>query len=140
MNRDEQFERRLQNQPMKPAPSAWRGEILAAAQGAAASRPASRVAHPVPWWRELFWPHPTAWAALAGVWLIMFGAHLAVREEAPVSFAHQRPPSREMRELLKEQVQLLAELTDSKANRHADRPKSVPPQPHSARREDFANA
>ena len=140
MNRDESFERRLQTQPLKPVPSAWRGEILAAAQSAAASRSASQLAQSVPWWRELFWPHPTAWAALAAVWLFMFGAHLAVREETPVRFAHQSPSSPQMRELLKEQIQLFAELTEPKANRDAVRPKSVAPQPHSSRRGNFANA
>lgn len=140
MNRDESFERRLQNQPLKPVPPAWRDEIMAAAQVATTSGHAARITHHVPWWRELFWPHPTAWAALAGVWLFMFGAHLAVREETPIRFAHQSAPSRQMRELLKEQVQLFAELTDAKANRDADRPKAVAPQPHSSRWEDFAHA
>ena len=140
MSERDPFEQHLSSQPMREIPGAWRAEILAAVQSAGPSHPVSRVAHPVPRWRELFWPHPTAWAALAGVWLFMFGAHLAVREETPVRFAQQSPPSPQMRELLKEQIQLFAELTEPKAHRDADRPKSVAPQPHSSRRGDFANA
>ncbi len=140
MSERDPFEQRLSGQPMREIPGPWREEILAAAQAAAAPRHAARNTPHVPWWRELFWPRPTAWAALAGVWLFMFGAHLAVREETPVRFAQQSPPSPQMRELLKEQIQLFAELTEPKAHRDADRPKSVAPQPHSSRRGDFANA
>lgn len=140
MNRDESFERRLQSQPLKPAPPAWRAEILAAAQVAATPSHGSIPAPRVAWWRELFWPHPAAWAALAGLWLVMLGARLAAPVESPERFARQSSPSPQMRELLQEQVQLFAELTDAKANRDADRPKAVAPQPHSARREDYAHA
>jgi hypothetical protein len=88
-------------------------------------------------WRELLWPHPAAWTALAGVWLVIFGVQLASREALPQSFARQLPPSPQMRELLKQQEQMFAELVGPKENREADRPKSVAPQPRSSRREEI---
>jgi len=90
-------------------------------------------------WRELLWPHPAAWAALAGVWLVILGVQIGSRESSPHDFTHQLPPSPQVRELLKQQQQLFAELVGPKANREADRPKSVAPQPRSQRCEEFQN-
>jgi len=91
-------------------------------------------------WRELFWPHPKAWAALAGVWLVILGVQFGIRDESPRSFARQSPPSPQVRELLKQQEQLFAELVGPKEHREAARPKSVAPQPRSSRREEILNA
>ena len=140
MNRDDQFEHRLQRQPLRPAPSAWREEILSTAERAAGSSHATRNTQYVPWWRELFWPHPTAWAALAGLWLIMLGVQFVSREVAPQDFARHAPPSPQIRELLKQQEQLFAELVGPKENREADRPKRIAPQPRSSRREEMLSA
>jgi len=140
MNNDEQFEQHLRRQPLRHMPSAWRDEVLAAANAAAGSRPSTLDARPVSWWRELCWPHPAAWAALAGVWLVMLGVQFASREASPQSFARQTPPSPQLRELLKQQVQLFAELVGPRENQEADRPKPVAPQPRSSRREEMLNA
>lgn len=91
-------------------------------------------------WRELFWPHPKAWAALAGVWLVMLGVQFTSRDESPRSFTQLAPPSPQVRELLKQQERLFAELIGSKEHRQADRPKAVAPQPRSLRREEMLNA
>jgi hypothetical protein len=140
MNRNDPFEQRLQRQPLRPVPSAWREEILSAAERAAGSSHTSRLTPHSSWWCELFWPHPKAWAALAGVWLVMLGVQFALRDASPRSFARQSPPSPQVRELLKQQEQLFAELVGPKETREADRPKSVAPQPRSSRREEILNA
>ena len=90
-------------------------------------------------WRELLWPHPAAWAALAGVWLVLLAVHFAAPETPPRSVASQSPPSPQIRELLKQQEQLFAELVGPKENREAGRPKRVAPQPRSLRREEILN-
>jgi hypothetical protein len=140
MNRDEQFEKRLQRQPVKPIPSAWRSEILEAAQAAVPSH-ASRITHHVPWWRELFWPCPQAWAALAAAWLLIVGLNVVSRESLPPTHASRVvPASPQIRDLLKQQERLFAELVGPMDKSAADRPKPAAPQPRSARREEFANA
>jgi hypothetical protein len=88
----------------------------------------------------LFWPHPAAWAALAGIWLVMLGGQIFLREASPQVFARQVVPSRQMRELLKQQEQLFAELVGPRENRDAVRPKPARPQPRSWRREEILNA
>jgi hypothetical protein len=140
MNHDEQFEQRLQRRPLREVPSAWREEILNAARTSAASRHSSLVTCHSSWWRELFWPHPTAWAALAGVWLVILGAQFVTREPSPQDFARRAPPSRQMRELLKQQEQLFAELVGPIEKPEADAPKPLLRQPRSQRRDEFLNA
>ena len=141
MNRDEPFEQRLQRQPLREAPSAWREEILVAASAAAGSRPSTLDARPVFWWRELFWPCPQAWAALASVWLLVLGLNFVSREPSPQRVArHTAPPSPQMRELLKQQERLFAELVGPLEKPPAGRSKPVAPQPRSSRREEFFNA
>ena len=141
MTRDDQFEKRLQRPPLREVPPAWREEILEAARGAASARHASRIAHHVPRWRELFWPCPQAWAALAAVWLVIFALNFAARDPSPAPHARQAAlPSREMREMLKAQEQLFAELAGPFEKPLADRPRPAAPTPRSSRREEFLNA
>lgn len=141
MNRDEQFENRLSRQPLREVPPAWRAEILSAVERAADSAHASRLTPHLPGWRELFWPCPQAWAALAAVWLLIVGLNSLSRDSLPQTLTrHAPPPSRQIRDLLKQQERLFAELVGPLDSAPADRPKSAAPQPRSARREEFANA
>jgi hypothetical protein len=140
MNRDEQFENRLSRQPVKPVPPTWRAEILSAAERATDSVHASRITHHVPWWRELFWPCPQAWAALATAWLLIVGLNVVSRESLPPTVVSRAvPPSPQIRDLLKQQERLFAELVGPLEASPADRPKPDAPRPRSARREKFAN-
>ena len=136
----DELEQKLQRQPLRQIPAAWRDEILSAAQSASAFRHPSRVTRHSAWWRELFWPAPQAWAALAAAWLVILAADFATRDATPMLAArHAVPPSPEIRELLKQQYQLLAELVGPAEKPEADRPKATPP-PRSQRREGFLTA
>jgi hypothetical protein len=147
MNTDDQFESRLQRQPQRPVPPSWRNEILTAARAAAAPRsvPAS---HQPTWLARLnarltalFWPHPVAWGGLAAAWLLVFALNAASLEPTVRVATHYAPPmSGEVKELLRQQEQLFAELAGPFHNSEADRPKLVLPSPRSERRVDFANA
>ena len=55
------FERQLGNQPWREVPPAWREEIL---------RQAPRAKDPASIWKELLWPSPAIWGAMAAVWLV----------------------------------------------------------------------
>ena len=110
MNRDDQFEKRLRRQPLREIPSAWREEILSAAERAAASRPSSPAPRHASWWRELFWPCPQAWAGLAAAWVLILALNAATREPVQVATAQSTPPAQEVLMALKERRRLLAEL------------------------------
>lgn len=144
MNDKDQFELRLQGRPLRPVPPDWREEILRAAR-AAATGPAPVAkdywSAAAAWLRSLLWPHPRAWAGLSALWLVILGLNLAGREPSPQALAGSAaPPSPQMRELLRQQEQLLAELVGPPRRPKADRPKPPVPQPRSQFRTKAANA
>src|SRR5262245_35883763 len=68
------FEHELKKQPLRRVPSYWRVEILAAA---AVAKPVIRKG----WqWRDLLWPSPKAWGALAASWVLIICFNIATRE------------------------------------------------------------
>ena len=137
MNNPDPLESLLRRQPTRPVPPAWRDEILRAARAAAASRPAP-VERPraAGWLAALLWPHPVAWAGLAAIWLVVLGLNLASPEPSRHEMARETaPPSPQMRELLQQQEQLLAELIGPARRPEADRPK-----PRSQRADEALNA
>jgi len=145
MNDNEQFEKRLQRLPLRKAPAAWREEILSAARKAESPRHAS----PVTWQSliatlnsrlsTLLWPHPRAWAGLAAAWVLICALNFTYRDDAPPASARRAaPPSPQLREMLREQERLLAELVEDTPV--VNRPKTGPPRPHSFYRNEFLSA
>ncbi len=124
MNPD--FEKRLQQHPMRGLPREWRSEILAAAKDVMphASERLSFSALFKLRLRELLWPCPQAWAGLAAVWLLLLVFNFAEGEKPSQQFGQQKPLSREVKALLKEQEQLRAELLQMSEPEPADRPRS----------------
>ena len=140
----DQFEQSLSRQPLRPVPAAWRGEILAAASDAVATRHASRVTHPSFFstlnsqLSTILWPHPTAWAGLAAIWILILAMDFSARGTAPVVAEKTAPPSPEAIVELKQQRRLLAELIGPREAHDADRSETFVPQPHSERAEFMA--
>jgi hypothetical protein len=145
MNEHEPFEKRLQRQPLRKVPVAWREEILSAAREARTSSRASRVtSHGLlstlnNQLSAFLWPHPRAWAGLAAAWVLISALNFAYRDDAlPASARRVAPPSLQMREMLREQEQLLAELVGDAPG--AERLRVSPPRPQSFYRNEFMNA
>jgi hypothetical protein len=131
MNDD--FEQRLQRQPLRQIPGEWRGEILAAATSCHSSHVTrhsflSTLNHQL---STLLWPHPKAWAGLAAVWILIFAVDFSVRDKAPVVAEKSAPPSPEVIVQLRQQQRMLAELIGPRDASDADRSKSMVPQPRS---------
>ena len=135
------FEQRLQRQPLRSIPSEWREEILVAADVNRRTQPVRELTFAATFrlrLRELLWPCPQAWAGLATVWLVILVLNLATGERATtVATKQSPPPSPEMLMALREQQRLLAELIGSKETPVADKSKSALPQPRSERRNEF---
>ena len=131
----EPFVRRLSCQPLRQIPAGWRDEILAVASDAAVVGRASRAAHPS--FRSalkhqlsaLLWPHPTAWAGLSAVWLVILAVNISIHDRSPAVATNPAPPAPEVMVKLKQQQRLLAELIGPRDPRDADRVKPLAPRP-----------
>jgi hypothetical protein len=123
------FEEQLKSQPFRQVPEQWREEILAAGRAGCPKHAASSTEHFVrSWWRELLWPCPQAWAALAAVWIVLLVIHFETSEPAVTKMAKARPAtvSRQMLAVLQEQRRLYTELIESAQVKEED----TKPRPH----------
>ena len=136
------FESRLQRQPLRQTPPDWRAEILAAAHGAQAARHPSPVTRHLKLSRpssilhslsSLLWPHPKAWAGLAAVWIFIFAVNFSMRDASPRLAEKSAPPSPEVIVELRKQQKLYAELMGPREERDADRSKTYGPRPRGER-------
>jgi len=133
MNDD--FEQRLQRQPLRQVPAEWREEILAAAGRVSKVESREPMAH----WPStvvtrllaLLWPNPQAWAGLAAVWILILTVDFSMRDKLPVMAEKSAPPPPEVIVELKQQQRLLVELMGPRDTRDADRSKSLAPRPRS---------
>jgi hypothetical protein len=77
------FERKLEQQPMREIPAGWRREILTAAERSQRSASTPTVSEEqaalAVGWRLLLGRLPLAWSALAAVWLVLIGANLILQ-------------------------------------------------------------
>ena len=137
MNAEDQFEQQLQRQPQRPLPTEWRRELLKSAREASASSNSrletSLFSKVQTWFSLLLWPNPRAWAGLACLWVIVLFLNLAAREPSRPETVRQMAPSRELRELLRQQEQLFAELAGAPEKPGANRAKTATPRPRSQR-------
>jgi hypothetical protein len=145
MNTENPFEKRLERLPQRPVPPAWRHEILSAVREVAPPQQVavfgnlliSRLNSIV---TALLWPHPRAWAGLAAVWVLVFGLSFATREPSEAGFAQQSAPtSPQMRELLRQQERLLAELVGPNGTSENNLPTPAAPRSQLGRRENLVN-
>jgi hypothetical protein len=116
----------LASQPLKSVPPEWRAQVLNEARARVPRDVPVSTAQPLLWLRELFWPNPQAWGALAAVWIVIAvfrfttpGAATAnssaLAKNQVISVSEQR---RELANLL--------DATPGKSNRSpADRPRSA---------------
>ena len=116
-----------------------------AAKAAARGQPAVRAPHGsspaavIQWLRHLLWPAPRAWAALGAAWVVVLALNLSSREPSrPGTVGRTVQATPEVREMLRQQEQLIAELMFRPATAEVRKP--ALPQPRSQRREQRSMA
>lgn len=123
-----EFENQLAKQPLKCVPPNWRAQILTEARTQATrDLPAPRF-EPLSWLRELLWPCPQAWGALAAVWIVIAAVQLTTPGAArlqggEVAKSHGLSISEQQREL----ARLLDANSEKKDPPSADRPRGARP-------------
>jgi hypothetical protein len=144
MNADN-FEKRVQSQPLRQVPSEWRKDILSAAkqadsaQGVPCPTRRARAASPLlstvySRLSTLLWPHPVAWAGLAAVWVVILGMSFTTRDAGRQVARGASSPSPQVFMAFQEQQRLLNELVGQREIPAAEQPKAAPPRPRSERR------
>lgn len=123
MNSDD-FEKKLERQPMRAVPAGWRAQILREARLAATLEPPAWQA----WVRELLWPRPLAWGSLAAAWVVIAVFHTAT--PATPLVARQATSSGNAMQSLAEQRREMAALLDF-STETATPQRSKPPGPRS---------
>jgi hypothetical protein len=133
----ENLERRMARQPFREVPKDWREGILAATCAERLEAPC-RVRNT---WglalREIFWPAPRLWAAIACCWTVMLA--LAAVSASPVG--SPEPAISSLGWNLRQQQKLLAELVALPCHESKDaRPdrEKLPNQPHSELNHGFS--
>ena len=133
MKAEDPFERRLRETSPRRIPESWHKEILGPLSPA--RTPASPQAAGIgEFLRTLLWPHPRAWTALGAAWLaIVVLNHASLDPAGPQFVRASSPKAPQMRELLKEQERLLAELSGVADSSEPRRKETSSPQPRSCR-------
>ena len=137
------FEQKLQRQPLRQVPAEWREEILVAADVNRRNRPVREFTFAATPFRRflstlnaqlstILWPHPRAWAGLAAVWILILAVNFSLRDPAPAMADKSAPSSPEVIAELRQQQRLLVELMGSSQTREAEPPKFLP-RPRTAR-------
>ena len=121
------FEKQLQEQPMRQVPGRWRGEILRAARQVERRQPRAEGQTERSWIYQLLWPCPQAWGALAAVWVVVLFLN-ASSGSADVQIAKVPNEPREVRMALRQQLQFQAELMSANEVPVAEPPKLGAPQ------------
>jgi len=137
MNADD-FERKLQRQPLRKIPKHWRAEILQAAQETAPSvqRPQPRLSRAaLTIWRELIQPCRYAWSGMAALWLVFWVVNSqSPPVPTPKRMAKSAPVGSGGIRLLVEQREVLAELTGPNSSSPVEPSRRTHPKPRSERK------
>src|ERR1017187_6286219 len=147
MNTDD-FAKLLAAKPMGATPRERAEEILSTARQATLAEHAPRTTYHAPAPRSLLstlihqlstllWPHPTAWAGLAAVWLVILGVNLTTQDASTRFAKHASPASPQVFMAFQEQERLLSELIGPREAPVAERPKPAPPRPRSELRHEL---
>src|SRR5436190_5552327 len=109
MNNDD-FEKRLRQQPLRTPPTEWRERILDSARASESQPACAQAETQLTWWRALLWPSPQAWAGLAAVWVILLVMNRGGEKKVVMSAGRVPSPVQQIADARRERNHLFAEL------------------------------
>jgi hypothetical protein len=77
----------------------------------------------------LFWPHPAAWAGLAGVWLVISILNWSTKDATEMAGRNSAPPAPDFILVMQEQRRTLARLIETAEPPPVEAPKPTEPRP-----------
>jgi hypothetical protein len=139
------FEQRLQRQPLREVPGEWRSDILSNAhqalyeksQASFWSRAWQHILKPNTKAAILLWPSSKAWASLAVVWVLLLIVNFSTNEKSRFVSPGSLKPTKETFMAWREQERLVIEILEPHETPVADKPKPVVPRPRSERQNEF---
>ena len=121
-----EFEKQLVNRPLKSVPAEWQAQILKEARAASGAPVPSAL--PLSWLRELLWPNPQAWGALAAIWIAMAAFQFMTPGTPPAGGgAIAKNPVPSITEQRRELARLLEAASGKQDQPPADRPRGARP-------------
>jgi hypothetical protein len=141
----EEFEKRLQQRPLRGLPAEWRAEILASAKKAATGAATVAIEKPSAWsvinsWVSVFLSSRREMrAGLAAIWFLIFALRFTMHDE-PHDAGKKTTVSHEAIAAAREQRLFYAELAGLREAHDAEPPKSFLPRPRSERRDQILTA
>jgi len=139
------FEKRLQSQPMRQLPTEWRAQILQGAKQSAplARRSAAKAARPsllstiISQLSTILWLKPAAWASLAAVWIAIFALQSTSQKHSGTVATVSAPRPSTFFMSLKDEQQTLVELMGNNQPDDMDQPRHAGPKPRSELRSRY---
>ena len=77
----------------------------------------------------IFWPHPAAWAGLAGVWLVITLLNWSAKDTTVMAARKSAPPAPDLIMAMQEQRRALARLIENNEPPPVEPPKPTEPRP-----------
>jgi hypothetical protein len=127
-----EFEKQLASQPLKSVPTEWRAQILKKATAQQTRDVPATESRPLWWLRELLWPYPQAWGALAAVWFVIAVFRITTPGSTPANGSEvAKSPVTSVSEQRRELARLLDSAPGKPDRSPADRPRSARVVPQS---------
>lgn len=130
------FEKRLQSQPLRQIPTEWRKEIL---QSAKRPNPSPLDAGPsfLHQLSTALWLKPKAWAGLAAVWGVIFALQSTSQKHSGMVATVSAPQPATFLMSFKDEQQTLVELMGNNQPADMDQPRHPEPKPRSELRRRY---
>lgn len=120
------FEKQLASQPLKSVPTEWRAQILKEATAQQTRDVPATESRPLWWLRELLWPYPQAWGALAAVWIVIAIFKFTTPNSSTASAGEiAKNQTISVSEQRRELADLLDATPDKSSRSPVDRPRSA---------------